>query len=278
MFGFLQKQLRAIIGIFVRDFKIFTRYPMNAIFRIFEPIIWFIPIYFMGKGFAVNGHNTGFAAYTGTGDYVAFLLLGAILSSYVSAVLWGIGFSLKNQMDTGVLESNWLTPIPRLTHLIGQTSFNVIVTTLNSCGMAIIIWIIFGFEFDFNKIGAAILTTLPMLVAIYGFGFGFAALVMLIREANTLIDTGNFIINSLSGANFPITVLPRFLMVISLSIPLTYGYDAVRGLLIGTKTIVPIQTSQMILVIFMFVMVVLGALVFKWLERRCRRLGTIGMH
>lgn len=278
MFRFLQKQLRAISGIFRRDFKIFTRYPLNAIFRIIEPIIWFIPIYFMGKGFAVNGHNAGFAAYTGTGDYVAFLLLGGILSSYVSAVLWGIGLSLKDQMDTGVLESNWLTPIPRLTHLIGQSLFNVIVTTLNSGGMALVIWGIFGFEFNFEKIGAAILTALPMLVAIYGFGFGFAALVMLIREANTLIDTGNFILNSLSGANFPITVLPRFLTVISLSIPLTYGYDAVRGLLLGTKTILPIQTSQLILVIFMFVMIVFGVLVFKWLERRCRRLGTIGMH
>ena len=278
MFRFLQKQLRAINGIFRRDFKIFTRYPLNAIFRIIEPIIWFIPIYFMGKGFAVNGHNAGFAAYTGTGDYIAFLLLGVILSSYVSAVLWGIGLSLKNQMDTGVLESNWLTPIPRLTHLIGQSLFNVIVTTLNSGGMALVIWGIFGFEFKFEKIGAAILTALPMLVAIYGFGFGFAALVMLIREANTLIDTGNFILNSLSGANFPITVLPRFLTVISLSIPLTYGYDAVRGLLLGTKTILPIQTSQLILVIFMFVMIVFGVLVFKWLERRCRRLGTIGMH
>lgn len=278
MFGFLQKQLRAIRSIFIRDFKIFTRYPLNALFRLFEPIFWFTPIYFMGKGFAVNGQNAGFAAYTGTGDYVAFLLLGAILSSYVSAVLWGIGFSLKTQMDTGVLESNWLTPIPRLTHLIGQTTFSVVITTLNSFGMVLAIWIIFSFELSFEKIIPAILTTIPMLIAIYGFGFGFAALVMLIREANTLIDTGNFIINSLSGANFPITVLPRFLMVISLSIPLTYGYDVIRGLLIGTKTILPIQTEQSILVIFMVVMVILGALVFKYLERRCRRLGTIGMH
>lgn len=278
MIEFLQLQFRAIIGIFIRQCKIFTRYPMNAIFRIFEPIIWFTPVYFMGKGFAVNGQNVGFAAYTGSEDYVAFLLLGSILASYVSAVLWGIGFSLKTQMDTGVLESNWLTPVPRLTHLIGQSSFNVVLTTLNSCGMALTVGLIFGFELSFEKIITAILTILPMLVAIYGFGFGFAALVMLIREANTLIDTGNFIINILSGARFPITVLPRFLMVVSLSIPLTYGYDAVRGLLIGTKTILPIHTEQIILAIFMVVMVIFGGLVFKRLERRCRRLGTIGMH
>ncbi|AZR74961.1 hypothetical protein BBF96_15440 [Anoxybacter fermentans] len=265
-------------GMFRRDYKIFFRYPMNAIFRIVEPVAWLTPIYFMGKGFAINGENVGFAAYTGNGDYMAFIILGVILSSYVSAVLWGIGYSLKQQMDIGVLESNWLTPIPRITHLIGQTLFNVLITTLNSIGVALIIWLLFGFELNFEKILLAILTALPMIIAIYGFGFGFAALVMLMRDANTLVDTGNFIINLLSGANFPITVLPRFLLVVSLSIPLTYGYDAIRGMLLGTRTVLPIHQEQMILVVFMGAMVVLGVLVFKWLERRCKKLGTIGMH
>lgn len=274
----MQIQLRAMAGMFRRDYKIFFRYPMNAIFRIVEPVAWLTPIYFMGKGFAINGENVGFAAYTGNGDYMAFIILGVILSSYVSAVLWGIGYSLKQQMDIGVLESNWLTPIPRITHLIGQTLFNVLITTLNSIGVALIIWLLFGFELNFEKILLAILTALPMIIAIYGFGFGFAALVMLMRDANTLVDTGNFIINLLSGANFPITVLPRFLLVVSLSIPLTYGYDAIRGMLLGTRTVLPIHQEQMILVVFMGAMVVLGVLVFKWLERRCKKLGTIGMH
>ncbi len=278
MFDFLRHQLRAMAGIFKRDFKIFLRYPLNALFRIIEPVLWFAPVFFMGKGFAVDGQNVGFQAYTGTGDFVSFLLLGTILSSYVSSVFWGIGFSLKNQMTTGVLESNWLTPIPRITHLVGQTLFNVLITTFNSIGVFVIMMVFFGVNFDLTSIGAAILTIVPMLISIYGFGFAFAALVMLMREANTLVDAGNFIVNTLTGANFPVTVFPRFLMVISLSLPLTYGYDAVRGLLLGTRTLLPLHQEQLILVIFMVVMVVFGAWVFIWLERYCRRLGTTGMH
>lgn len=275
---YLKHQLRAIYGIFLRDVRIFLRYPMNAVSRIVEPVLWFLPIYFMSKGFAVNGQNGGFAAYTGNGDYVAFVVIGAILSSYVSAVFWGIGYSLKNQMDTGVLESNWLTPIPRITHLIGQTLFNLVVTTFNTLGIGLIIYLFFGYEFNLHKGIQALVTAIPMLIALYGFGFAFAALVMLMRDANTLVDTGNFIISLLSGARAPIMVFPRILMVLSMSIPLTYGYDSIRGLLLGTKTILPIHLEQMILVIFMVVMVILGGIVFKWLERRCRRLGTIGMH
>jgi len=29
-------------------------------------------------------------------------------------VFWGMGLSLKTEMDTGVLESNWMLPVPRL--------------------------------------------------------------------------------------------------------------------------------------------------------------------
>lgn len=278
MQSFLLLQFRALAGIFRRDFRVFLRYPLNAAFRILEPLIWFIPVYFMGKGFTVNGQNAGFAAYTGNGDFMSFLILGAVLSSYVSAVFWGIGYSLRNQMTSGVLESNWLTPVPRITHLIGQTLFSMLITTLNSIGMAFVAWLVFGIHFTFEKIGLTILTVLPMLVAIYGFGFAFAALVMLMREANTLVDVGNYLVDLFSGGHFPVKAFPRFFLVISLGLPLTYGYDAVRGLMMGTKTILPIHVEQLILVIFMVVMVVVGVAVFRWLERRCRQLGTTGLH
>ena len=38
--------------------------------------------------------------YTGTVDYMSFILLGTVLSQYLSAVLWGMGYSLKNEIVT----------------------------------------------------------------------------------------------------------------------------------------------------------------------------------
>ena len=275
---FLRLQLRALAGIFKRDLHVFFRYPLDVVFRIFEPLFWIAPVYLMGRGFSVNGQNAGFAAYTGNGDYMAFIILGSVLSSYVSSVFWGIGFSLKRQMDTGVLESNWLTPIPRVTHLIGQTLFNMVCTTFTSLSTAYLAWVTFRFEINFSRIIPAILTAIPVIIAIYGFGFAFAAIVMLMRDANTLVDVGSFLVDVFSGTSFPVTVLPRFLFVIAISFPLTYGYDAIRGMLIGTRTLLPPGQEQLILIIFMAVTVTVGGLVFKWLERRCRQLGTTGMH
>lgn len=273
----LKAQLRALYVIALKDWKVFWRYPLNAVSNIFQPIIWITPVYFMGKAFSTNGQALGFAAYSGTGDYMSFILLGTVLTNFIMTVFWGMGYALKNDMDAGVLESNWLTPVPRLLILIGRTLSSLLVTTITSAIMLIIGAALFGFEPTGNT-WAAFLTAIPMLIGLYGFGFAFAAVVLLMREANTLVDVSSFLVQGFSGTNFPVKSLPTWLIPIALILPLTYGLDAVRGWLLQTKTLLPIPVEIAILIVFMFVMVWFGAWVFDRVERRVRTLGTLGQH
>jgi ABC-2 type transport system permease protein len=87
---------RVVLAIARKDCLHFVRYPLNAFFRMFEPLIWLTPVYFLGQSFAIPRGNSGFAAYAGTGDYMSFILLGTVLSNYVAAVFWGMGVSLKS--------------------------------------------------------------------------------------------------------------------------------------------------------------------------------------
>jgi len=272
-----QSHLRAILAIARKDWLHFKRYPLNALFRIIQPIMWITPIYFLGKSFATGGTNAGFASYAGTNDYMSFILIGTILSSYISSVFWGMGFSLKEDMDSGVLESNWLLPLPRVLFLIGQTVASITITTINGLLVLVLGWLLFGFQIHGNIL-PAVLVMVPMLIALYGFGFAFAGLVLLLKEANTLVDVSDFVVSMLSGSRFPVQVLPRLLLPLALALPLTYGYDAVRGLLIGSHTLLPIGIEVGILLVAMVLMTLLGSAVFRRIERRSRRLGTIGMH
>jgi ABC-2 type transport system permease protein len=269
--------LYAVLAVVKKDWLHFLRYPLNALFATIQPLMWLTPIYFLSKSFSTADGNVGFAAYAGTSDYMSFVLLGAILSNYVSAVLWGMGYALKNEMDSGVLESNWLTPMSRPLMLIGRTLASIAITTLNSALMLLLGWLLFGFRVSGNLLIAA-LAALPMLIALYGFGFAFAAVVLLIREPNTLIDMSDYAISMLAGRQFPVQVLPKVLLPVSLAIPLTYGFDAVRGYLLNTETLLPIGYEIAILIAFMGVMAPVGYVVFKAVERHCRRLGTLGMH
>jgi len=273
----LRSYLNILFVIAHKDWKVYWRYPINALVNILNPLIWLAPIFFLGKAFSQNGEALGFAAYTGSTDYMSFLILSTAISNFTSAVFWGMGYALKNDMDSGVLESNWMTPIPRLLMLIGRTLNSLLVTSIISLIMIILASLIFGFRTTGN-LWASVLTLIPMLLGLYGFGFGFAALVMIMREANTMVDMGQFLIDLFSGSQFPVTALPRWLLPVALSIPLTYGYDAVRGWLLNTKTILPIQTEIQLLLVFMVVMIIAGVFVFRILERRVRSRGTIGQY
>ena len=270
-------QMRALLVIARKDWKVFWRYPLNAVSNVFQPIIWITPVYFMGKAFSIDGQALGFAAYSGTGDYMSFVLLGTVLANFIETVFWGMGYALKQDMDAGVLESNWLTPVSRLLILIGRTFTSLLTTAITSLVMLILAAALFGFHPTGDTL-AAFLTAIPMLIGLYGFGFAFAAIVLLMREANTLVDVSSFLVQGLSGTNFPVQSLPSWLIPVALALPLTYGLDAVRGFLLKTETILPLRVEIVLLVAFMFVMLWLGAWVFQRVERRVRTLGTLGQH
>jgi ABC-2 type transport system permease protein len=273
----LAAQLRALFFIALKDWKVFWRYPLNAVSQVFQPIIWITPVYFMGKAFSTNGQATGFAAYSGSGDYMSYILIGTVLTNFILTVFWGMGYALKEDMDAGVLESNWLTPVSRLLILVGRTLTSMLTTTIMSTIMLIIGALLFGFHPTGNTF-AALLTAVPMLAGLYGFGFAFAGIVLLMREANTMVDVGSFLVQGFSGTNFPVKSLPYWLIPVSLMLPLTYGLDAVRGFLLKTRTLFPIHVEIIILIIFMFVMLWLGSWFFYRVERRVRTLGTLGQH
>lgn len=269
--------LRAVWAIAWKNWLHFVRYPLNALFNVVQPLMWLTPIYFLGQSFKTAAGNVGFAGYTGTGDYMSFILVGSVLSSYIGSVFWGIGFALKREMDEGVMESNWLTPVPRFAFLVGQTIANLITTTITNIGILLVGWWLFGFTVT-GSLWQALAVVLPLLLALYGFGFAFAAVVLLVRDANMLVDVCDFLVSIFSGGQFPVQALPTFLLPIALALPLTYGFDLVRGLLIQSRTLLPISYELAILLLFMAITIPVGYTIFRRVERRIKRLGTLGMH
>jgi ABC-2 type transport system permease protein len=269
--------LHALNAIVRKDWKHYWRYPLNAVSTIFQPVIWLTPAYFMGQAFSVNGRAVGFEAYSGTADYMSFILLGTVLTNFINAVFWGMGYALKNDMDSGVMESNWLTPVPRLLILTGRSITNMIVTTVTSAIMLAVAALLFGFRVGGDVLNAFI-PVIPMMIGLYGFGFAFAAIVLIMREANTLVDVSSFLVSIFSGTNFPVNALPKWLLPISLALPLTYGMDAVRGYLLKTNTLLPIEWEIALLVVSMFIMLWIGVKSFNALEKRVRQRGTLGQH
>lgn len=273
----LLSHARVLFAIARKDWKVYWRYPLNAVSHVFQPLIWFTPVFFMGQAFSVNGEARGFAGYSGTTDYVSFVIVGGMLSQFILSVFWGMGFSLKEDMNAGVLETNWLSPAPRPLILVGRTLASLLVTAMTSATTLLLAGLLFGFRLNGNVL-ASLLVALPMLLGLCGFGLAFAALVLVLREANAMVDISSFLVQIFSGTQFPVNALPRFLLPISLALPLTYGLDAVRGLLLSTRTLLPVPLEVLILTTTMFLFIGLGLAAFNRLERYVRKLGTLGQH
>lgn len=269
--------LRAVLMIAYKDWQQFWRYPINAVGYVLQPLIWLTPAVFMGQAFSVNGQAQGFAAYSGTSDYISFILLGMMLSNFINSVFWGIGYALKSDMDSGVMESNWLTPMSRPLMMVARTISSMATTTIISLLMLLAGALLFGFRPTGSAL-AVLIPVIPMMIGLYGFGLAFAAVVLLMRDANTLVDVGSFLVTLFSGAQFPVQALPRFMLPVALALPLTYGFDAARGILLKSATLLPIPVEIGLLVVFMFVMIVFGLRVFANLERTVRQKGTLGQH
>jgi len=167
-----------------------------------------------------------------------------------------MGFSLKEDMDAGVMESNWLMPIPRILILIGHSLTNLAVTLITSTVMLVVSALLFGFRIT-GEVLNAFLPVIPMPWAVW-FWFRLCSAGAGHARANTMVDMSSFLVQIFSGSNFPVSSLPKWLLPISLALPLTYGLDAVRGFLLKTRRLCHLL-ELVLLVVFMLVMLWLGS-------------------
>ncbi len=116
------------------------------------------------------------------------------------------------------------------------------MTTVVSAVFGIFAVALFGISIR-GQILPAIGFVLPVIIGLYGLGFVLAGFVLLLREANTLIDVSHFLLGLICGRDFPVLVLPRPVLLLSLVLPLTYGYDGLRALLLGTRPLAPLPVE-----------------------------------
>lgn len=273
----MRENLLIIRARFKMAMKIYFRYPLNFIFSCLDPIIWLSPLYFMGKAFEINGEIQGFASYTGNSDYTGFIVLGYMISCYLSTALWSIGLTLKNEMLDGTLESNWSTPANKMAILIGSSLFYFCVTTFQIIITIIFCHFLFGFTISF-KTFKIFMFLVPGIVSLIGIGIGISALVLLFKEANSIIDISNFFLSGFSGSFFPIKVLQKPIIFVSLCLPLTYLNDSMRAIMLGQTPLFSLKFQFLIILISMFVFYIGGRMIFLVVEKYCRDKGILSGH
>jgi len=261
-----------------KTIRIYFSYPVIIVFWAIFPMLWVFPFLFQGKALVGSGSSAAFAQLTGSGNYMAFILIGAMVSNFIFSGLWGVGNSLREETYWGTMEYIIASPTHPLVILIGKTLAEAAVTTCIVVLQAAVISLLpFGIHFTVAKVLPVLALVGLLMVGFYGFAIAFAGFTLLIKEVHGWVHTLEWVFFLFSPIRYPVQV-NVITAVVSKLIPLTWALVAIRGIIMLNQRDVHIWRISGVLILMDAVLLVGGYLTFVALERKTRRDGTVGMH
>jgi len=262
---------------FTKTVNIWLSYPIMIAFWAVFPLLWVMPYVFQGKALVGSMSSPSFQQLTGSGNYMAFVLIGAMISTFIFSGLWGVGNSLREETYWGTMEYIIASPTPPLVILIGKTLAEWAWSSLMVAFQAAIIGIFFGVQFTVAKVLPVMLLLGLLMVGFYGFAIAFAGLTLLIKEVQGYVHTLEWVFFLFSPIRYPVQVNP-ITQLVSTLIPLTWALVAIRSIMLVNQKPVNLWRTVIVLCAMDIVLLVGGYFLFVWLERKTRRDGTVGMH
>jgi ABC-2 type transport system permease protein len=201
--------------------------------RAIQPILWLV---IFGETF-----DRLHAIPTGGLSYIDFLAPGVLAQSALFISIF-YGIQIIWERDAGILAKLLVTPTPR-TALITGKAFAAGVRAFSQVIVVLVVSALLGVALTTNplKLAAA---ALAVWLATAFFSCLSMSIAGIVLKRERLMGIGQAIMMPLffaSNALYPIAVMPAWLKAISLVNPLTYEVDALRGLLIGTPSHLPLD-------------------------------------
>lgn len=272
-------KVRAMLAVTRRELTIYIRYPSWIIAMFVWPVL--LPLQYIFGGKALAGPDSSglqaFAQYSGTTDYVGFIALGAMLWMWMNMVLWDFGSQLRNEQIRGTLESNWLSPIPRILMLAGSGISSCMQHTFVILLSLVEFYLLLGVGLH----GSALLIALIILLTmptIYGLGLIFASLVVWAKEVNNMVFLVRGIMMIFCGVTFPLTIAPAWMLAVAKWIPMTYAIHSFRAVYLAGAGFAEIRGDLVALLIAALILMSLGVIAFHFTLRLVKRKGNLGVY
>ncbi len=273
----MKHNLRVIAQEAKKMWRIWWTYKILIVFWAIFPLLWVLPFVFQGRAMVGGLSSANFKILTGTEQYLPYILIGAMISTYVFSGIWGVGNSLREETYWGTLEYIIISPTSPIIILVGKILSEFVYATATVCFQASICILLFGLEITVVKIAPILLIVFLLLIAFYSFAIAFAGLTLLIKETHGLVRSFEWIFYLFSPIRYPVEINP-ITKFVSMFIPLTYALIAIRMIILASKPGYSFWNLVFILLIMDVVATVFGYIIFTKLELRTRKAGTIGMH
>ncbi len=209
-------------------------------------------------------------------EFTGFVVVGGAMIAFWLNVLWNMAAQLYWEKETGNLEPFLIAPISRMAMLLGMAIGGIFNTTLRALGILLVGVLAFHVEFLMGDPFAAVVVFALTMAALYSLGMVFASVFLMYgREAWHTSHLLQEPIYFLSGFYFPVKFLPFWLQVAASLIPVTFGLDAVRKILIQGAGFADVSLHIAVLSIFTVVLLLAAKWTLRFMEDMGRREGRL---
>jgi ABC-2 type transport system permease protein len=185
-------------------------------------------------------------------DYYTFVVLGVATMSVLGVTLNSFGGAMLNFVTQGQLEMFLVEPMPWRALPFALVPWGTFQAFLTS-SLMVVLSIPLGAEYLLSGVPAAIVIVLLGNAATLSIGILGASIKVLSKRTDPVLQLYTIAASVLSGAFFPIELLPSWLRAFSWVIPHTYVIQALRRVLMPQGEVLPGPTAlQAIGALFVF--------------------------
>jgi len=215
-------ELDGIYGVWLREFKVFLRERERIIGAIFTPLLW------MGA----FGGGLGASVSIGEYNYQQFVFPGTVaMATLFASMFYGVYLVWDKKLD--FFKEVLVAPLSRASIFVGKAAGGITISLIEGAIIVVLGMLIAG-------VAISPVLFLQALFVIFTLSLGITALGLTIGARMKSPDGFNLIISFviwplfiLSGAFFPLENLPSYLQIVTQLNPVTYGVDALRGVMLG---------------------------------------------
>jgi ABC-2 type transport system permease protein len=259
----------------VKNMKFLLAYPVIIVFWTIFPIFWYIPFILQGEALVGGLTSDSFAQATGTPNYIPFIVIGAVLNSYVSTLLNGMGDNIRRESLQGTLDYVLAAPCNKASVLVGKALSESLSSTLFAISQFAISLLLFPISVSLGVLFPVFFIIILLIMGLYGLSLIFAAFSLMYKQSHGFGQTIGYIFYIFSPVRYPVESLPFAAQIFGKLLPLTYAIIIVRALLLLGADLSTVYTEVLALVIIDIVLIVAGFLLFNYMEEKTKRSGKI---
>jgi ABC-2 type transport system permease protein len=235
---------------FIRNMQHTLRNPVFIFASMFQPLLYLL--LFMPLLNSLGGVASGLPAGKAVDVFIPGLLVMQAL--FGSAF---VGFSLIDDIRTGVIERFLVTPVKRPAILLGRVLRDAVIL-LFQCILITLVAIPFGLSVNVGGFLLSLLLYALIGATMASMSYGFALIYKVEDPLAPTLNTIALPVTLLSGIILPLALAPIWLQDIAKLNPFSYGVNAARALFAGNFQSIQIVEGFIIITVLAIIIFLLA--------------------